>query len=179
MRLSIPDAIKLAEADTEENAALVLKNNRTPALLTVLQYAFHPDAVFDVQLPEKFTLNIMPKGYADMSLFSEARRLYIFLKSYDRISGKKKTELLLTLLENLPSDEAILVRDIVTGVFRRESGLTPEIVEQAFPLLLTPPVVAEKPVVEAVTEPPKKKWTPKVKKTLVPHKPRMTQTIQS
>lgn len=155
MRLSISEVLnRVKNADTIQKKLQLLKTSENMALISVLQYGLHPDAAFDVVLPTNYKLNDKPKGYEDMTLWTEARRLYIFSTTYNRISSKKKTELLLTILENLPSDDATLVLAIINRNFEETTGITSEIVESAFPGLLTPPIgkLENVPVPEKVTK---------------------------
>jgi hypothetical protein len=97
--------------------------------------AFNPNVQFDVDIPN-YRQSFDPAGLSMTYLDSEMQRLYRFVVGHPRraenLSAKKKTELLLVVLESLHKDEAKLLVDLLTKKVKVK-GLTPKLVHEAFP----------------------------------------------
>lgn len=97
--------------------------------------AFNPTVQFDVDIPE-YRPSFDPPGLSMTYLDSEMQRLYRFVVGHPRrpenLSAKKKSELLLVVLESLHKDEAKLLVDLLTKKVKVK-GLTPKLVHEAFP----------------------------------------------
>lgn len=174
MRPSLVEIFEKAGSYADNStAARFLQQNRTPALLAILQYAFHPKAKFNVQFPSQYKLSDVPDDLAHFNLYTESRRLYVFLDTCT-LRASKKTEILLMLLENLPKTEAIFLTTLIKG--EGNYALSPQAVDLAFPGLIMPPgekissdkekkdIKVEIPV---AVDKPKKKVYPKAKKSLI------------
>ena len=112
----------------------ILKSFETPGLLHILKYAFGPNLEFDTGVPD-YNPSIRPAGTDYASLQGEARRLYIFVKDYQKVTPQRKRELLLQILESINVTEAKLLVQIINKNIKVD-GLTPELVNTAFPGLL-------------------------------------------
>lgn len=97
--------------------------------------AFNPNVQFDVDIPD-YRPSFDPPGLSMTYLDAEMQRIYRFVVGHPRrpenLSAKKKTELLLVVLESLHKDEAKLLVDLLTKKIKIK-GLTPKLVNEAFP----------------------------------------------
>jgi len=117
MKLSIPDILERVNGcKTESELELTLWQNKSVALTNILVYGLCDKFEFDVLVPE-FRMNDVPEGYGEMSLYTECRKMYIFVKN-TKIPIQKKKEILLFMLESLYMKESKLLVDIIEGRFR-------------------------------------------------------------
>lgn len=131
----IPEILALCSACTSDSEVIgILRKNQSPALRTVLQLAFHPDVVFDTIIPV-WKKDPNPIGLSPNSLFTEARRLYLFTEA-KKLPKEKKTELLLLILESVHPSEAFLVESLLSNKGLGIDNLSYEVVSEAFPNLL-------------------------------------------
>jgi len=126
------------KASTKQDRLSVLKKYDHPMFRLFLQAAFHPNVVFDVNIP-KYRPAVEPAGLNYTYLDSEMTKMYRFVKDHPSrplgLTDKKKTELLLVTLESLHKDEAVLLEKLI----KKDLGikhLTPKLVDEAFPGLL-------------------------------------------
>jgi hypothetical protein len=124
---------ELASHDVEDKVTMLQAANSLP-LRQILIAALDPAVTFDVTVPE-YRENTEVDGYASNSLFVEYRRLYIFMALNKQVSIKRKEQILGQILESIDPKDAKLLEKIVQKDFS-EYGLTPEIVNQAFPGLI-------------------------------------------
>ncbi len=144
MTLLLPEILEECRDYTGDDVIRLLKLNGSPALRNVLKSVFDPNITFDVVLPEKWIPDPTPKGLSPNSLFNEAGRLYVFthqdtekrrLAGTNAVAPKKKTSLLLNILESVHLTEA----DLLLRVFKKDlqiPSVTYDVVKQAFPGLL-------------------------------------------
>lgn len=133
----IPEILALCTAcKTPEQVVSVLRANSSPALLELLKYAYWPGVEFDTPIPE-WHREPNPLGLSPNSLFTEARRLYLFTKA-KVLPQQKKVELLLNILESVHPSEAFLVIDLIKNrsLPFEVKQVTEPIVRAAFPKLL-------------------------------------------
>lgn len=136
MTLLIPEILSLVSSQKEEATRLeLLRKHRSPSLLLLFQYIFHPDAKFSVTEIPDYRKDPGRVGMSLSSLFHETRRLYLFLEKSNHITEIKKSRLLIQLLESLHPSEAQLVEKILLKKFNVK-GITYELVNKAFPGLL-------------------------------------------
>jgi len=126
-------------AQTKQEKMKVIEKNLSPTLVSVLQYTFHPSIEWLIKdFPETYTIVETPPGMGHCSLSTELRKIYLFQTgnpNAQRISERRRTELLIILLESLEPREA----EVVMGIFKKDQGvegLTYEFVKEAFPQLL-------------------------------------------
>jgi hypothetical protein len=107
------------KAPTKKEKIEVLKKFESPNFKQFFNYAFNPDIVFDVNIPE-YKSSVEPAGLNTAYLDAELNRTYRFIVGHPkRASGltpRKQTELLLILLETLHKDEA----DLYVRMFRKD-----------------------------------------------------------
>ena len=120
--------------DKPANIAVLKKHDSVP-LRQVLKGAFDPKIKWD--LPEgvpPFKRNDAPAGTEHTSLFSEARRLWHFVKDADPNLTKAKREMMfIQLLEGLQEDDADLMIAVKEKTLnKRYKGLTDAVVKEAF-----------------------------------------------
>jgi hypothetical protein len=78
-----------------------------------------------------------PEGLAYTTLMIEYRRLYLYTKE-NPVTEKRKTELLLQLLESLHPTESKVVEQMIAGEI---PSIDREVVDLAFPNLISTKVV--------------------------------------
>jgi len=127
-------------ADSKKERMDVIGRNLSKLLVEVLQLTYHPDYQFLVQeMPENYVLptDQLP-GLGRVQLSTEIRKLYLFKKgdaTAEKLTERKRNELLIQLLESLEPREA----EVVIGIFRKDQGvkgLDYKFVKEAFPQLL-------------------------------------------
>ena len=128
---------KVNNAKDKPAKIAVLKKHDSVALRQVLKGAFDPKIKWD--LPEgvpPFKRNDAPAGTEHTSLFSEARRLWHFVKDADPNLTKAKREMMfIQLLEGLQEDDADLMIAVKEkSLNKRYKGLTDAVVKEAFGL---------------------------------------------
>jgi hypothetical protein len=117
----------------------VIGRNLSKVLTEVLQLGFHPQPqwYFD-ELPESYVVKDVPAGMSYAQLTTEMRKLYMFQKGNeiaDKLTDKKREQLLVELLQNLEPREA----EVIMGIFRKDfgvKGLDYKFVKEAFPAML-------------------------------------------
>jgi len=148
MKKTMPElCAEIAAAKTKQEKIDLLRKNDNPAFRSVLKAVFDP--TFEWDLPEgtppcKIDRDI-PLGYADATMYSSARTLYLYEKKYTNIPKAKKEMLFIGLLESLHWTEADFLVIIKDGNFTKTfKGFTPGIVREAYPDLLPTPKSAGK-----------------------------------
>jgi len=136
MRLGIAEVLKMvSEQKTKEEKINVFRKNDSSALRTVLKYALDP--VIKWALPPGEP-PYKPAPYLDQQsmLYSEARRLYLFIEGGNpALTPLKRETLFIGLLESIdPEDAKVLLsaKDKKLPV----KGITAAIVNEAFPGLI-------------------------------------------
>jgi hypothetical protein len=118
----------------------VLGQNLSQTLVDVFKLAYHPDVQWKVkELPENYKVptDMLP-GITHDSLAHQLRRLYMFQvgnQTAETLSDKRRTELLIQMLESIEPREA----EILLGIFQKDlgvKGLDYKFVKEAFPNLL-------------------------------------------
>lgn len=101
----------------------------------LMQYAFDPKVVFDVEIPE-YRESKEPAGLNYMYLHQEVNRMYNFIVGHPNRAGsltKEKQKNILTLmLESLYKDEA----KVLVSILKKDLSvpyLTPRILKEAWP----------------------------------------------
>lgn len=136
MKLGIAEILKKAsEQPTRDEKIDMLRKHDTPALRTLVKYALDPSIKWD--LP-KGKPPFKPIPYLDQEgrLYSEVRRLYLFVEGGNpNLSKVKREALFIQLLESItPADAELLcaVKDKKIPY----KGLTAKIFQEAFPGLI-------------------------------------------
>lgn len=126
-------------ASSQQEKVLVIQSNLNQTLINVLKLTFHPDFQWKVtEFPTEYKIPDTLPGISTCQLSTELRKLYMFRKgdvTAETLTDRKRTELLLQLLESLEPREA----EIIIGIFKKDqgvSGLTYEFVSECFPDML-------------------------------------------
>jgi hypothetical protein len=123
------------EATTRPARIAVLKKYDHDRFREFLRLAFNPNVEFDVPIP-KYRPALEPAGLNFTYLHNEVPKLYRFIKNHPKrspdLTEKTMVSLLITLLESLHKDEAVLL----VGLINKDLGvkhLTRQVVMEAFP----------------------------------------------
>jgi hypothetical protein len=126
-------------AKTKQQRMDVIGRNLSKVLTEVLQLGFHPQPKWYIdEIPEGYVIKDVPAGMSYAKLTTEMRKLYMFQKGNeiaDKLTVKKREQLLVELLQNLEPREA----EVIMGIFRKDfgvKGLDYKFVKEAFPALL-------------------------------------------
>lgn len=136
MKLGIAEILEqTSKLKSTDDKIEYLRRNWSPALGTVLKYAYDPSIKW--LLPSgipPFKTN--PFVDQQSTLYAEARRLYLFIEGGNPNLTKVKRELLfIQFLENLdPADANLMVH--VKDKKIPYKGITSKLIQQAFPGLL-------------------------------------------
>lgn len=134
------------KAKTKEEKISVLRTNNFLALQAMLQLCYdpHKKLLLPEGTPPYKKEEDKPIGYQQTSLNLELRRFYIWLDPSQNIPNLKKEKLFIEMLEGLHYTEAEL---LCAAKDRRltflYNSLTEELVREAFPALLPPPVKSQ------------------------------------
>ena len=117
----------------------VIGQNLSKVLTEVLQLAFHPRYEWYIkEVPQGYVIKNVPAGMGYAQLSTELRKMYMFQKgneTADKLTDKKREQLLVEYLQNLEPREA----EVVMGIFNKDlgvKGLTYKFVKEAFPNLI-------------------------------------------
>lgn len=137
MRKSVAEILEeTSKISKKEEKIDFLRNNANPTLLKVLQWAYDPRIKW--LLPEgKAPFN--PTKYLDQegNLYSEARRLYLFVEGGNpNLSKTRRETLFIQLLESLAPSEAALIESVKDKKLPYK-GMNQKFIEEVFPGLTT------------------------------------------
>ena len=128
------------EAKNKKERMDVIGKNLSPTLVKILELAYHPQYQWKVkELPENYKIpnDILP-GITYDSLNAQLRKLYMFRigdETAEKLTERKRTELLTQMLESIEPREA----EIILGIFQKDlgvKGLDYKFVKEAFPDLI-------------------------------------------
>lgn len=127
------------EALTKQEKMNVIEKNLSQTLVNVLLLTFHPDYQWKYkEFPHNYKIPDTKPGISICQLGTELRKMYLFREGdpgSEKLSVRKREELLLQFLESLEPREA----EVVIGIFKKDqgvNGLTYEFVKESFPDLL-------------------------------------------
>jgi len=136
MRLSISEIlINTSKLSKKEEKIAYLRNNYNPVLGQILKYTFEPQFVWELPPGDP---PYKPSDYPDSHgmLYTEARRLYLFLKGGNPNLTQFRREILyITLLETVHPDDAKLLLAIKEKKLPYK-GLTINFIKEALPGLI-------------------------------------------
>ena len=133
MQKLISEILKeVSEAKQKDEKIYLLRKHDCPALREVVRYAIGEPEFYTNTLPQ-YKVDPAPHGLSFSTLFSEYKRLYIFLKG-TKCTEKRKNELLAQMLESIHTSEADLLAKIITKQYK--PNLNKKVVNEAFPGLL-------------------------------------------
>lgn len=127
-------------AKTKKDRVDVLRKNDTWALKQVLLGTFHKGVEFNVDnIPEFKRDDNLPPGMSYNHMTDALNKIYLFMKNNPRtpaaLTDKRKTELLIQLLESLEPKEA----DVFISILKKDLKvpyLTEALIHETFPGLL-------------------------------------------
>jgi len=128
------------KAKTKKERMDVIGANLSQTLVDVLTLTFHPDFQWKVkELPENYRIpnDVLP-GITFDSLHHQLKKLYMFRAgdaTAEKLTDKRRTDLLFQLLNSLEPREA----EIIMGIFTKDQGvkgLDYKFVKEAFPQML-------------------------------------------
>ena len=136
MRLGIAEVLKsVAEQKTKEEKINVFRKNDSSALRTILKFALDPAIKWALPPGDP---PYKPAPYLDQQsmLYSEARRLYLFIEGGNpALTPLKRETLFIGLLESIdPADAKVLLS--AKDKKLPFKGITAAIVNEAFPGLI-------------------------------------------
>jgi hypothetical protein len=109
MRLLVPEVLeKVEKAATKEEKILILRQNFSPSILSILQIGFFKNVHMDLpegRPPFKVDKDI-PLGYSPTNIYAESRKFYIWTRPGVNIPRLKKESLFIGLLESVHWKEA-------------------------------------------------------------------------
>ena len=147
MKTLIPQIFEEVEkASGKDSKVKVLRAYDHPILRGMLQINFDPNVKLDLpegEPPFKKDTNI-PMGYSETTLFSEFRRMYVWLDPNINLTKIKKEQLFIQMLEGIHWTEAealCLSKD--KKLQTKYKSLKEDIVREAFPGLLPAPIPKE------------------------------------
>lgn len=148
MRTSIPQILEeMDKASSKEAKIKVLRAYDHIVLRGILQINYDHRAKFNLpegEPPFKKDTSV-PAGYSETNLFTEFRRFYIWLDPHVNLTKFRKEQLFIQMLEGLHWSEAevvCLAKDKKLNT--KYKSIKEELVREAFPDLLPPPVKKEK-----------------------------------
>jgi hypothetical protein len=128
------------QAKNKKDRMNIIGSNLSKLLVDVLELTYHPQIQWTVkELPENYKVptDMLP-GITYDTLHSTIRKMYMFRQgdpTAAALTEKRKTELLIRMLESIEPREA----EIILGIFQKDQhvkGLDYKFVKEAFPNLL-------------------------------------------
>jgi len=120
----------------------VLRNNDGFALRNVLVGVFHPNVKYSITDIPQFKREKMPAGMAYGNMSQALQRIYLFMQDNPRVPAglaeKRKSELLIQILESLEEQEA----DVFIGILKKDLKvpyLTPSLINEALGEIIPTP----------------------------------------
>ena len=146
MNNNLFDILEFAsKAKTKQERADILKANESFALKSVLQLAYNPNVV--AALPEGAPpykkVDPVQNDYHRGFIHAEARKFgYLVNQPGQNLSGAKRENIFITILETLPGEEAeMLIAAKDKKLHKLYKGITADVVKLAFPDILPDSVV--------------------------------------
>ena len=132
-RKSIAWILEFASKLSEEEQVKCLQANDVEPIRIILQYCFHPAAVWALP-PGKPPYKPCEYPNIENMLYGEARKMHIFLEGSSNINPLKREKMFIDLLESITPEDAKLLVSIKDKKLPFE-GLTAKTVLKAFPHL--------------------------------------------
>jgi hypothetical protein len=151
MQYLVSELFDLVEKQPDTQSRLnFLKQYNNDVVRTILRFNYDYNLVFNVPEgePPFKKLTDRPIGYHQTTLQQELRRMYIWVNNTDQnITKLKRESLFITMLEGLHYTEAeILCLAKDRKLETRYPSLTYDLINEAFPGLLPPPLPKPEPV---------------------------------
>ena len=130
-RKSIAWILEFASKLSEEEQVKCLQANDVEPIRIILQYCFHPAAVWALP-PGKPPYKPCEYPNVENMLYAEARKMHIFLEGSSNINPLKREKMFIDLLESITPEDAKLLVSIKDKKLPFE-GLAPETIKKAYP----------------------------------------------
>ena len=132
--LTIPEVLnKIARSSNREEVVRGLQDHSSLALKQILHYAYFDKSKWYRNDLPPYTPDPSPEGLSISSLFTEAKRLYLFKESYN-LSKERKDVLMIQILESISPDEAKMLAALMSGAFASNYlKIDRSVVQEAFP----------------------------------------------
>jgi hypothetical protein len=132
--LTIPEVLdKISRSSNREEVVHGLRANSSLALKQLLHYAYFDSSKWYRSDLPPFTPDASPEGLSISTLFSEIKRFYIFKESYN-LPKERKDVLLIQILESVHTDEARMIKDLLSGKFASNYlKIDRNTIQEAFP----------------------------------------------
>jgi hypothetical protein len=136
MRLAISEILENASKLTKKQDKIdYLRNNYNPVLGQILKYTFEEQYIWELPPGEP---PYKPSEYPDTHgmLYSESRRLYLFLRGgNNNLSPFKREMLFINFLESIHPNDAKLILSVKEKKLPYK-GLTLNLIKEAYPGLI-------------------------------------------
>lgn len=123
------------KCETRKERIDLLKKYDHPRFKTFLHLAFHPEIIFDVDVP-RYRPAPEPAGLNYTYLHNEIDKLYRFIKNHpgrpQGLTSDKQRQLLVVILESLYKDEAELLIKLMKKDLQIKF-LTPNLIAEVYP----------------------------------------------
>jgi hypothetical protein len=144
MKLLVPEILQQASdiKNEKERIEFLKRHSDNKLLMYLLALNFDPTVEFDLPAGEPpFKRTPLPVGMSEANLYSENRRLYLFIKDHPRrpknVTRLRTENLFIQMLEGVNAIEADLLVSLKDKqLHRRYRGVTAAVVRQAFPGVL-------------------------------------------
>lgn len=132
--LTIPEVLdKIARSSNREEVVRALREHSSLALKQILHYGYFDKSKWYRNDLPSYTPDASPEGLSLSSLFTEAKRLYLFKESYN-LPKERKDVLLIQILESVHPTEAKMLADLMSGAFASNYlKIDRSVVQEAFP----------------------------------------------
>ena len=130
-RKSIAWILEFASKLSEEEQVKCLQANDVEPIRIILQYCFHPAAVWALP-PGNPPYKPCEYPNVENMLYGEARKMHIFLEGSSNITPLKREKMFIDLLESITPEDAKLLLSIKEKQLPFE-GLKPETIKKAYP----------------------------------------------
>jgi hypothetical protein len=126
---------------TRDGKIAILQKWKTPALEAVLKHTYDKTIQFRVnEFPSYKPDNGGPIGTSYTNLYTESSKFYRFLDvKQNKLTSTKIIVLLIQLCEALHAREAVIVKNMIVHRKQEVAGLTPLLINEAFPGLISKP----------------------------------------
>jgi len=142
MKTSVPQIFEEVEKQTSKQKKIdVLRSYDTQVLRGILELNFIPE--YKLLLPEGAPPfkrdDRTPDGYSETNLYTEFRRMYIWLRPDANVSKARREQLWIQMLEGIHWKEADLLNYMKDkNIGKLYKSITYDLVSEAFPGMLPP-----------------------------------------
>jgi len=135
----IGEIFSLVEQESsEEEKIKILRENSSPALFSIIKFAYEPTYVSLIKEIPEYKPDDSPYGYSYSDLTKEYHRLNYFFDYPDKnkswiINAKQMNKMLFNILERIHWSDSAILSDILTK--RKIPNIPLKLIKKAFPQL--------------------------------------------